>query len=172
MKLRGGKFYWAYGANLNLRTMHKRCHGAIQVKPLALPSGTLVFRGVADVLFKEDCTVHGGLWYIKKDHEHMLDAYEGVGVGLYEKCYLKFKFKNSSKVHSCLYYQMDQAIKGIMPPSDKYLDVIAQGYRDFGLPMDALDQALHEAWTDKEVTEELRQRRKRRGDNLAKSRIT
>jgi len=169
-KLRGGKFYWAYGANLCAEQMQKRCPGAIQVKPLTLPSGVLVFRGVADVVFKENSTVHGGLWYIKNEHEWRLDAYEGVSMGLYEKCYLKFKFNNSKKVHRCLYYQMNPDIDGIMPPGDRYLETIAKGYADFGLPMAALDAALQASWNDKEVTEHLRLRRDRRGDNLARNR--
>lgn len=156
--------YWAYGSNLNVKEMAIRCPGAKKVQALALPNGALVFRGVADAVYREGSTVHGGLWLITKEHEAFLDRYEGVSSKLYSKCYLKLLVNGEER--QCLYYQMNE--QGIYPPSDSYVERIAQGYRDFGLPMEALDAALQESWGSKQPTQYLIKRHVRRGGKLAK----
>lgn len=157
-------FYWAYGSNLNVEAMARRCPGAKKLGPLSLDDGTLVFRGVADAVYEQGSIIHGGLWKISRRHEATLDQYEGAP-RLYAKRYLKL-LVNKQEVQ-CLYYQMTMSV-GVMPPGDMYLDCIAQGYRDFGLPLEALDAALMRSWEDKKVTPHLEQRRARRGDRLAK----
>ena len=49
------------------------------------------------------------------------------------------------------------------------MQTIDQGYRDFGLDLAILNQALVESWSEKEVTQDLRDRHLRRGSpKLAK----
>lgn len=166
MKFRGGIFYWAYGSNLNVYSMKSRCPTAVKVKPLALEAGALVFRGVADVVSRENSTVQGGLWYVKWSDVEALDRYEGVAGGLYDKKYLTLGIKGER--HKCLYYQMGKNHRGVMPPSEWYLEIIMEGYHDFGLPLEPLEVALQEAWNNKKVTPELRKRHIRRGGELAR----
>ena len=134
-------YYWAYGSNLNVKAMTTRCPGAKKLVALPIKNGALVFRGVADAVYREGTVCHGGLWLINRKHEATLDAYEGVKSGLYNKCYLKLLV--DGKEVQCLYYQMNT--RGVFPPNDAYVDCIAQGYKDFGLPLEALDRAIHEA---------------------------
>jgi AIG2-like family len=149
------KLYWAYGANLNVDSMARRCPGAEPVAALVMPNGALVFRGVADVVVRKGSEVHGGLWWITPACERSLDRFEGVSSGLYLKRELVVRL---SKVpHKCLFYQMAMST-GVMPPSEHYLDTIAEGYRDFGLDLDALDEAVQESWVGKKVTSVLRRR--------------
>ncbi len=152
--------YWAYGSNLCINAMKHRCPGAVKLQALTLDDGALVFRGVADVVHREGSTVPGGLWLITDEHERTLDTYEGVRSRLYLKRYLTLLVKGEKK--RCLYYQMSMS-RGVMPPCDQYLQVIAEGYEDFGLPLEKLDTALRDSWNDKKVTESLRRRHEARG---------
>ncbi len=158
------QLYWAYGSNLNVKAMKVRCPGAKKIRALSLDDGALIFRGVADAIFREGSTVHGGLWSITADNERSLDAYEGVSGNLYRKEYLKLLVDGEER--DCLYYQMNS--QGIMPPSENYLNVILDGYKDFGLPLEALEAAWDESWGNKKPTRQLRRRHKTRGGILAK----
>lgn len=153
-------FYWAYGSNLNVEAMRRRCPAARQVKQMFVTDAALVFRGVADVTHRKGNMVPGGLWEITHKCEEVLDRYEGVNSRFYLKRYLPVKFKG--KVRDCLFYQM-RASNGVMPPSEYYLETIEQGYRDFGLDLAYLDVALQESWGSKEVTDWLANRHVRKG---------
>jgi hypothetical protein len=164
------KYYWAYGSNLCVKNMKRRCPGAIQLEPMVLPKASLVFRLVADVEFNDYDEVHGGLWWITEEDERALDRYEGVRGGFYEKRHLIIRFGRKPEKHRVLFYQMLRT-NGVMPPEDEYIERIAQGYRDFHLPMEALDRALAAAWNDKSLDEWLRSRHKKRGSPRLAKRI-
>jgi hypothetical protein len=153
--------YWAYGSNLCVASMRRRCPDAKKIGKLFVDDATLVFRSVADVTVLEGSVVPGGLWEISRSDERSLDMYEGVASGFYLKRYLTVQ-RGKRKPEQVLFYQMSTS-RGIMPPSDGYLDTIAQGYRDFGLPLEALDEFLAAAWSDKKVTPMLRERHLRKG---------
>lgn len=161
-------FYWAFGSNLSIAQMKRRCPKAIKYGPMTVYDSALVFRFYADVTVREGSLTQGGLWQITADCERALDQYEGVGSGgNYMKRY--FRIEVEGKKHTCLFYQMKTS-KGVMPPSESYIDTIAQGYIDFGLDFDRLDIALQEAWNDKHITNRLMERHSRRGNpRLARS---
>lgn len=154
------KLYWAYGSNLCHRSMRTRCPDAVPLDRLDVNDASLIFRGVADVTIRKGQFVPGGLWRISEEDERNLDRYEGVASRLYLKRYLPIK--RGGKLRRVLFYQM-RTDRGVMPPSHFYVQVIAQGYRDFGLPEDVLDRAVRASWSDKEVTPMLRERHERRG---------
>lgn len=156
------QLYWAYGSNLNVENMKFRCPGAVKKGRLFVTGGRLVFRGVADVVSSENEIerIPGGLWQITRRCEVALDRYEGVAGGLYVKRYIRYTDKHGVE-HRVLYYKMRQ--QGIMPPSEYYLNTIIDGYRDFGLPLEELDQAVQRSWKDKELNEQLRARHARKG---------
>lgn len=159
-------FYWAYGSNLNLRQMARRCPRAKSAGTFYVTGAKLVFRGVADVVMEEGALCPGGLWKITAECERALDQYEGVGSGLYVKKY--FKVRRNKHVYKCLFYQMRNE-RGVVPPGQLYLDSIVQGYRDFGLDVDYLDVAVQEAWGNKEMTPAIKARQIRRGEtNMVK----
>lgn len=161
--------YWAYGSNLNLAHMARRCPQAEPVGPLNLLHGQLIFRGVADVTVKKDSEVPGGLWRITRRCEHSLDAYEGVSSRLYLKRFFTVQDEETGQLEDVLFYQM-QTKRGRMPPSQHYLQTIVDGYEDFGLDRRFLDEALQDSWEQKEVTRHLRERHDRRGrPSLAES---
>lgn len=163
--------YWAYGSNLNVEAMRRRCPRATPYRPLFVNNGLLVFRGVADVeaSSRKSHVVAGGLWWITPECEMALDRYEGCsadGRGLYSKRHLTLKI--GDEVRECLFYKMNSV--GVMPPWESYLDVIAQGYRDFDLPIDMLSSAVERSWKEKDKTPDLSRRWIGRGrPSLAKA---
>jgi len=152
-------YYWAYGSNLCEDAMRSRCPAARKVGPLYVPNAALVFRSCADVVYREGWECPGGLWRITPACEEMLDRYEGVKHGLYDKHYLTLGIRG--KKHKCLVYKMRE--RGIMPPAEAYLDVIVQGYKDFQLDLNHLDQALEYSWEKKNKTPYLRWRHHHKG---------
>ncbi len=74
------RLYFAYGSNINLDQMKRRCPGAVPIMPVVLNNYELSFRGmggVATILPKEGAKVHGLLWDLTPACEHSLDRYEG-----------------------------------------------------------------------------------------------
>tara|TARA_R100000742_G_C4277890_1_gene100135 strand:- start:1287 stop:1727 length:441 start_codon:yes stop_codon:yes gene_type:complete len=126
------KIYFAYGSNLNLEQMAKRCPNARQLGALYIPNWKLVFRGVADIepTRNNDDLLPCGIWEITKECEKVLDIYEGVKRGLYRKEY----------ICGMMTYRMNTT--DIFPPARSYFNVILQGYQDFGLNTDHLFNSL------------------------------
>lgn len=153
-------YMWAYGSNLNVDHMRQRCPRAKAIKKMFVTEGALVFRGVADVTLRKGGMIPGGLWKISGECERTLDTYEGVRNKFYLKRY--FTLEIDGVKSDCLFYQMRMS-RGVMPPSEHYIETIAQGYRDFGLDLAYLDAALQESWADKKVTDTLRERHIRKG---------
>lgn len=150
------RFYWAYGSNLSFAQMRSRCPFARPFDKLSLTDGELTFRGYADVESAEGGRIEGGLWKITDLCQRTLDRFEGVGTGKnYEKRYLMLRINGRDE--KCLYYRMVHQF-GVMPPTDKYLKTIEQGYEDFGLDKRLLDEALARSWNEKAKTDLLQRR--------------
>ncbi|MDR3502950.1 MAG: gamma-glutamylcyclotransferase [Legionella sp.] len=145
--------YFAYGSNLNIEQMVKRCPDSMPIKRLKIDDFRLVFRGVADIEYQQGASVEGALWEISQADEDVLDRYEGVDLYLYSKEYFDY---NGEEV---LCYTMNE--NGIMPPNDYYAHVIRVGFNDFDIPHDTLDAALNESWAYKNPTRYLKKRRYR-----------
>jgi len=145
------KLYWAYGSNLNKRQMLRRCPAAVPLEALTVENLILRFRGVADVAYRTGARCEGALWAITPDCEKALDSYEGAGPsGLYRKCYFDYVDPESGEAHQVLYYKMNR--QGIMPPGERYLDCIIEGYADFGIDPQRLKNAVEHAWRRKDLT--------------------
>lgn len=154
--------YFAYGSNLNIEQMRRRCPRAIPLGKFYLYDAKLVFRGVADCVYAEGSKCPGGLWKITTDCLHSLDAYEGRradGSGTYRREWVELDgIPNESRL---LYYSMNST--GIFPPTESYLKTIIEGYRDFDLPLDPLKAAVKAAWADRNPSHIERQRHRRTG---------
>ena len=147
---------WAYGSNLNFEAMRIRCPRAKPYRALYLHGGRLVFRGVADVEGVKDkrSKVAGGVWKVTPKCIATLDAYEGVASGLYVKRYFVFNDNGCDK--ACLFYKMSSV--GIQPPYESYLEIIREGYEDFGLDQYLLESAVQHAHRNKNRTPDLHRR--------------
>jgi len=129
------KMYFAYGSNLNLEQMAKRCPGAVPIGSATLKGYKLIFNYYASIENTNDNrrVVRGGLWYINKIHEAKLDRYEGVNKGLYYKKQIIIEFKGY-EVSALTYIMGNRSNLEGENPTLTYLDVCIKGYKDFNLP--------------------------------------
>ena len=137
------KLYIAYGSNLNKDQMEHRCPTAEPISSSVIKDHQLMFRGgargaVATVESSEGAEVPVGIWKIRKDDEEKLDIYEGYP-HLYRKETLNIEL-NGENVEAMAYVMNDGREMGM--PSRGYLRTIAEGYQDFGLDINALQEAL------------------------------
>lgn len=137
------KYYIAYGSNLNMNQMAKRCHDAVFVGVGMMNNYELVFRGgrhsaVATVESKEGSKVPVGLWKISDKDEKMLDRYEG-----FPKLYIKkeFMISRGDVQKSAMIYVMNDGYDYGMP-NKIYYETIRQGYDDCHLDRKYLDDAV------------------------------
>ena len=129
--------YFAYGSNLNHFQMKRRCKDSIYLKRINLSGYKLSFRSkyrAADIEKKKNSIVPGGLYEISKSDERKLDVYEDYPI-LYKKLY----FKHYNK--TVMTYIMPKKTS-FMYPTERYLNVIKQGYKDCKLDNKFLKKAL------------------------------
>ena len=130
--------YFAYGRNLNLFQMKRRCKDSVYLKKINLTDFKLTFRSkyrAADIEPKKNSIVPGGLFEISKSDEKKLDVYED-----YPTLYKKYYF----------YYYGKKVMTYIMVkktpfkfPTERYLNVVKRGYRDCKLDVKFLTKALN-----------------------------
>ena len=129
--------YFAYGSNLNHYQMKKRCKDSVYIKKIILKDFRLTFRSkyrAADIERKKNNSVPGGLYEISKSDEKKLDVYEDFPI-LYIKIYFKYYNKQ------VMTYIMSKKTQ-FRYPTEKYLNVIKQGYKDCKLDNKFLTKAL------------------------------
>ncbi len=123
-------YYIAYGSNLNFKLMRSRCPRARPVFYLngvrvnKLSGWSLSFNRYANIIKNNNSFVPIGLWKITKHCEKELDIYENFPI-LYSKIYFKYY---SIKAMT---YVMNS--NKLLKPSNTYLKLIYQGYKDFNL---------------------------------------
>ena len=117
--------------------MKKRCPRCQYIKKIILHNYNLTFRskyGAADIEKKYGKKVYGGLYKISKSDESKLDAYEEYPT-LYKKMFFLYR---EVKVMT---YIMPKKTK-LVPPTNRYLNIIKQGYKDCKLNTKSLKIAL------------------------------
>ncbi|MGN1113494.1 MAG: gamma-glutamylcyclotransferase family protein [Oscillospiraceae bacterium] len=141
------KYYLAYGSNLNVSQMKRRC-------PTAEIIGTSEIKGY-QLLFKGSCTgsyltieqqpkktVPVAVWGVQGADEANLDRYEGYPEFYYKK---KFRLKVNGRVLDCFAYIMhEDRPMGI--PTRRYVETCLEGYKDFGFDEKILFRAVKESW--------------------------
>lgn len=141
----GVRFYYAYGSNLSLKQMARRCPDARPVRKLTIRGWKLVFRGSADIQpGTRDDVVHGALYAMSPEDEDLMDDYEGVA-GNRQGLYRKVDFKINATGEEAFFYVMNRG--DVCPPSETYYTTILRGFRDWGLPVGALRKAAKLAAT-------------------------
>ncbi len=137
--------YFAYGSNINLGQMEYRCPDACVVGPVALENYELLFRrgGFATIAPKEGGKVHGLLWSLTRSCERSLDRYEGYP-HFYDKRMVTVR-DGLGRSLSVMAYIMDERFREPMLPTTDYYNGILEGYRQNGLPANALKKAWDHA---------------------------
>lgn len=137
------KRYAAYGSNLNLRQMRHRCPGAKLCGIGTLNGYELQFRGqhnnaFATVTPKAGASVPVAIWEIDWLNECALDRYEGFPSHYFKEC-LPIQF--GGKTVPVMLYRMNlRAEFGL--PAPYYYATVQEGYRNCGLDVSVLEQAL------------------------------
>lgn len=124
--------YWAYGSNLWLDQMARRCPAATPVQALTIKGWQLVFRRVADVEPCPGAVVHGALYNVTPDCVDALDRFEGVASGVYRVVDFTVKLPGTDRRVKAFFYRMNR--EGLEPPSDVYFRRIQRGYAQWRLP--------------------------------------
>ena len=117
--------YFAYGSNLHHFQMKRRCKDSIYIKKINLKDFKLTFRSkyrAADIEPKKNSVVQGALFEISKSDEKKLDVYEDYPT-LYKKYYFTYYGKK------VMTYTMNNKTT-FMYPTERYLNIIWQGYKD------------------------------------------
>lgn len=141
------RLYISYGTNINRGQMLGNCPTAKPIGVATLYDYQLVFQGRprsahVSIFPAKGQEVPVVVWEISPEDEQILDLYEGARGGLYTKEYMEVEV-SGEKVEA-LVYIMQPAPYGT--PTDMYLKIIAEGYRDFGLPIKVLNDALTHAY--------------------------
>ena len=129
--------YFDYGSNLNLFQMKRRCKDSIFLKKINLKDFRLTFRSkyrAADIELKKNSIVPGGLFEISKSDEKKLDVYEDFPI-LYKK---HFFYYYEKKVMT--YTMVKKSV--FKYPTERYLNIVKQGYKDCNLDYSYLKKAL------------------------------
>lgn len=138
------RLYIAYGSNLNLEQMKRRCPTAEVVGTAELRNWRLWFRGghhsaVATIERERGFTVPVLIWWIQPGDEAALDRYEGFPF-LYRKETLRLTV-NGRRVYAMVYI-MNEAGHPYGIPSASYFDTIREGYTSANFNADILYDAL------------------------------
>ena len=129
--------YFAYGSNLDPEAMAQRCPDSEPVGRAVLDGWTLTFRGVADIEPRDGGRTEGAVWRISSRDLERLDLYEGYP-SFYRRELRRVRVEDG-KLEAIVYVMNDDYV-GL--PSTPYYRTIERGYRDWGLPLAALEAAL------------------------------
>jgi gamma-glutamylcyclotransferase (GGCT)/AIG2-like uncharacterized protein YtfP len=130
--------YFAYGSNLNLRGMKRRCPAAQPLSAARLDGYRLRFRGYTDIEPAADAAVHGALYKLSPACVRALDAYEGPA---YQKITVSV-VANGRTLKAMAYAMADKAPPA--PPTMDYYREVAHGYRDWKLDEAHLRRARYD----------------------------
>ena len=129
------KLYFAYGANMHVGYMSRRCPAAVAVKKIELREWELKFYNHATILPKKNVYVPGVLWTVTEECESLLDGFEG-----YPSYYTKRSW-NQDGLEFFFYEMTPDNYTG--NPGYNYVSNIVQSYNIWDISADHLEAALH-----------------------------
>ena len=143
------KRYLAYGSNLNIPQMLRRCPDARVIGTAVIPGYRLLFKGSRTGSYLtiepvEGYSVPVAVWEVSEADEAALDRYEGFPLFYYKaEMTLPIHGIRSGKVRtrSAFIYIMHEDRK-LGLPSMLYWRVCQEGYLDFGFDQNRLREAL------------------------------
>ena len=125
--------YFAYGANMDVEAMGRRCPASVPLGPARLVGHRfLVMRdGTASVRPSPGATVHGLLWTLALADVRALDRFEEVEAGLYRKA-VRPVLKVRGGSAQALIYIGRTVEEG--PPQPGYMEAVLASARALGFP--------------------------------------
>lgn len=159
--------YAAYGSNMNLKQMARRCPSARVLGVGELENYKLTFRGkrrgVANIEKCEGTSIPVVLWNITKKCEKVLNWYEGFP-RLYVKEQIQIKLRNET-IEAMVYVMTDEYCNIPNKPSPYYIETIEQGYADYGIIKDGLFDAVQDVYREL-VIRKMRKEEKENGKSI------
>ena len=134
--------YFAYGSNIDLEQMVRRCPAAQVVGPVTLKNYELAFRGsgFATIVPKRGSVVHGLLWSITPLCEQALDRYEGYPCH-YTKEPVSVRTADGAAVSAMVYIMAEPLCRQPALPSETYYGIIRRGFKENHLSVSSLEDA-------------------------------
>lgn len=119
------KYYFAYGANMDLDRMLDRCPNAKFIEAGELKGYRFIIntRGVASIVPESTSSVFGIIWTITEEDEAFLDHFEGVKGGWYSKYTVTVCEIVEHNRHDCLVYVTSDSKEG-KPIVDYFHNII------------------------------------------------
>ena len=143
--MKNKRLYVAYGSNLHNEQMAYRCPDAKVVCNGVIENYALVFRGsktgaYATIIPEKGEEVPVTVWEISPRDEWRLDQYEGFPT-FYQKEDIVVRDSKTGRNITAMVYIMCKTAK-VGQPSRTYLTTCGQGYRDQGLNITKLSEAV------------------------------
>lgn len=138
-------YYIAYGSNINRERMTSRCPNARIVENGTVWGWKLSFNMHVDLIPGDDTdSAPVVVWDIVDEDWPSLDKHEGYPKS-YDKKELEVTLERGGRARGIAYVMAAGRRGGHVPPQAGYLSVIEEGYRENGLDMGKLCEALAEA---------------------------
>lgn len=142
-------FYFAYGSSLLRAQMERRLMGNKPVTRAILKGWRLAFMGnsterkgpVANILPDPARSVPGTLYELNEVMIQYLDRAEACEKGTYQKLDVTVEKDDGEKV-SAVGYQLSAKEPPFGNPNLGYLMQVKQGYKEWGLPEETLEEAV------------------------------
>lgn len=135
-------YYFAYGSNLLIEQMVKRCPESLPLTQGILRDYKLVYkanpsgRGVADVIESKGDKVYGAIYEVTANDLKKLDRYEGRPT-VYDRHIIKVETRKG--MIKCIVYLMEPQYTFALPQVE-YFKKIFNGYGDWILPQKHLTE--------------------------------
>lgn len=142
------RLYLAYGSNLNVRQMHFRCLGAKVIGTAEIRNYELLFKGSRSGSYLTIEKKRGGkvpvaVWEVSAENEDALDRYEGFPTFYYKRnMNINVKFKDGTVERRAAFVYVMHEERPFGEPSQAYVDVCREGYREFGFDERFIDNAV------------------------------
>lgn len=129
--------YFAYASNLSKDYMLSRCPDAVPIKKVKLKGFNLTFNELADIIEEKNAEVLGAIYVISKEELEVLDTLEGYP-DLYDRIIVEVLDERGNTYEALAYTMME---KDLQSPPDHYYKLLLDGYRDWELSMEKLEEA-------------------------------
>lgn len=143
--------YVAYGSNMNIRQMARRCPEADPIEAVTLVGWRLVMRGAADIERDRRSDTPAALWRLTPRCLAALDVYEGFP-HLYVRAQIQANRQDGSRVSAMVYLMRGRMRRPHRPGTRPYVKSIIEGYEDFEIddtgPVIRAQRAAMRTWAD------------------------
>lgn len=135
--------FGAYAINLNKAYMKQRYPDAKVVAKSWIHDHALAFQaGVATLKPAEGYSVPVVIWEMGEKEITLLDKFKSVRTGTFKKHTMELEV--CGEIKPVTVYTLPKQNQA-REPEDSYLATIAEGYADFNLPIDILNEAVKQA---------------------------